>query len=582
MSNLKKFITNGKILILTCLVIVSFFFSSIGWRHVDSTESGRVIVAALILVIIYTLIVFELINRNLAALIGAAMSVAAYDCLVEFVTMEELLGWLDLETLSLLFGMMIIVNVLSGSGLFDFLAIWSYKQSRGHFWLLMTIMSIIAATLSALVDNVSTMLLLSPTLIRLSEFEHIDPRYVLMIMVIICNIGGCATPVGDPPNLIIIGNDIVSSIQVNFGSFTYYCAPGVILTIICALAYLRLRYKSKEGFRCSGHVEDFETHTTEEDKSIRSGDLVEELRMLELFSSKLNSHSQPLSEETEQLRCWLEERTDQLRCEAQSIDQLEMFGKSSGRRVSSRLDDQEIERLTQTHCIKDHRTLYESLAVLCVAILLFFLQSIPAFNLTLGWVSLFAGLTLLLLNSRKGEQSFEQIIVKIEWTTLMFFFALFITMEAMAKLGLIGFMGKQITQLIDCLPEGQVRDMGAITIVLWTSGLASACIDNVPFTSMMIKILATMIDAKAGAARAASMAPSSLRSLVFALAFGACYGGNGTLIGASANLVTAGVASRLGYPITFNGFFKFAAPITLLSLLVANLYLIVVFVWLGL
>lgn len=602
MTNLGRVAANGKIIILVGVVLISFFFSSLGWRHVESTERGRVIVSASILLLLYVLIVLELVNRNLAALIGAAASVAAYACLVEFVTMEQLLDWLDLETLSLLFGMMIIVNVLSGSGLFDFLAIWSYKQSRGRFWLLISMMSIITALLSALVDNVSTMLLLSPTLIKLSELEHIDPRHVLMIMVIVSNIGGCATPVGDPPNLIIIGNELANKLDINFGSFTAYCVPGVCLTLLCLLVYLKLRYKSKESFRgqstmqLDGHDDDSETPAASQ------GELADELEALSVFVGKLDSLRRPLSEASSQLRAQLDQRTKQLHSKLQ--EQLSTskttattttigmgqfvepagFEFDRGQRKSSRLNEEQIGQLMRTHRIKDHRTLYESLAVLCAAILLFFVQSIPGLQLTLGWVSLFAGLTLLVLNSRHGDHSFEEVVMRIEWTTLLFFSALFVTMEAMARLGLIGFLGNQVTLLIGQLPEGRLREMGAITIVLWASGLASACIDNVPFTSMMIKVLASMIEADRARATPDSppMKASALRALVFALSFGCCFGGNGSLIGASANLVTAGLSARLGYPITFNGFFKFAAPITVLTLMVANLYLIVVFVWLGL
>lgn len=554
--------TWSKVTLLTGAVVLSFYYSTISWRRVDSDESTRVIVAGAILFAMYALMVFELVNRNLAALIGAAVSVAAYDCLVDYVKMEQILEWEDLETLSLLFGMMIIVNVLALSGLFDYLAIWAYKRAAGHFWWLITIMSLITAVLSAFIDNVSSMLLMAPTLIKLAELEDLDPRPILIIMVLFCNIGGCATPVGDPPNLIIIGDPVTQELGIGFGSFTAYCAPCVLVTMATILVYLKLRYKSKESF--------ISENTTGNRDSVE--------------------HSAQIM---------------QLAIDLSGLDAVAAGPKGEPVRSNSVLS----EVITTTNAIKNKSILIKSLVVLVATILLFFSQSLPGTNLTLGWISLFAGLTLLVLCSGTkvrplreidacdvdddGEEEeeekdvFEHVVSNIEWSTLMFFFSLFIVMEVMEKLGLIGFIGQQISNSINQLPAGRIRDIGALTIILWSAGIASACIDNVPFTSMMIKVLATMLDTvqaeqKLVVAGSWSSPSLNIRSLIIALAFGACYGGNGTIIGASANLVTAGVAGRSGYPIHFNGFLRYATVPTLISLVVANIYLVVVFVFLDL
>lgn len=603
-----------KVTILTSVVIVSFIFSSLGWRQYETEEGTRLIIAALILIVMYLLMIFELVNRNLAALIGASAAVAAHDCLIDYVEMEEILKWEDLETLALLFGMMIIVNVLSESGLFNFLAIWSYSKSNGRFWLLITIMSFITAFLSAFIDNVSTMLLMSPTLIKLSELEHIDPRYVLMIMVIFCNIGGSGTPVGDPPNLIIINDPLTTELGITFSSFIAYCGPCVLLTIAIILVYLKLVYKSKESFRQETYTSKVDDTSTDEDmdgiatsKAPNTIDqLTSELRVLQGAQAQLDdlgarvtgSTDLKLRQELEQRINWLEDSISDLKFKQ---SQLSIEFDNPNLRRGSRFTDAEIAQLMRTYSIKSKPILIQSLVVLTATILLFFIQSLPGTHLTLGWISIFAGLTLLVMSSsvklaknneqndadeddkasyEHGADNLELVISKIEWSTLMFFFALFIVMEVMAKLGLIQFMGKQVTNLIDLIPDGQMRSIGAITIILWASGLASACIDNVPFTSMMIKVLGTIVVESRSSGP--SQAELPVKPLIFALVFGSCFGGNGSLIGASANLVTAGVAGRFGYPITFNGFLKFCAPVTIISLVTSNIYLVFVFVVWGL
>lgn len=531
--------------IITIIVIISFFMSSIGWRHVESTEFMRISVAGLILFLVYFLMIFELVNRNLAALIGAAAAVAAYDCLVEPLDKRELFEWEDLDTISLLLGMMIIVGVLKSSGIFEFLAVCCYKWSNRRLWLLIIVLSIVTAVLSALLDNVSTMLLMSPTLVKLSELERIDPRYLLMIMAVVSNIGGCATPIGDPPNLIIVGDKLISSLGVTFGSFTAYCAPCVLLSLVSVIIYLRLTFKSRESF---------------EIKHGQGGSRRSKGNALHLESSNQVGHVQSYLVNMD--KACLQRDND-----------------------PSELSDLDTDQLMRLHSIKSKPILVHSLAVLAVALPLFFLQSWPELRLTIGYVSLFAALILLITSSSikqtqnptepQDEDRFESIINMVEWSTLAFFFALFIVMEVMAKLGLIALMARGIGTLVDSIPAGQMRSAGAITIFLWSSGFVSALVDNVPFTSMMVKLLGSLIEQSGADTGSGAL---DTRPLVFALAFGACFGGNGSLIGASANLVTASVAGRYGYPISFNQFFKFGAPITVLSLLVANIYLITVFV----
>lgn len=539
--------------VITLIVLASFIASSIGWRHIESTEVLRISLAGLILFIVYMLMILELVNRNLAALIGAAMSVAAYDCLIEPLDKQELFEWEDLDTISLLLGMMVIVGILKSSGVFEFLAVCCYKWSSGRFWLLIVVLSMVTAIISALLDNVSTMLLMSPTLVKLGELERIDPRYLLMIMTVVSNIGGCATPIGDPPNLIIVGDAMISSLGITFSSFTAYCTPCVLLTLLSLFIYLKLVFKSRESFASQNNQLE---SNQDRARSSTTSQLADSGGVNGHFEANLGG-----------------QKGDQ---------QLNLPGGNDPEQGG----DLETSYLMRLPEIKSKPILFQTLAVLAFALPLFFLQSWPELKLTIGYVSLFAALVLLITSSsieqpadssdsNKNEDRFDAIISKVEWSTLMFFFSLFLVMEVMAKLGLIAFMADGINNLVELIPAGHLRSVGAITIFLWSSAIASALIDNVPFTSMMVKLLGSLIaksrlDTGSGALET--------RPLVFALAFGTCFGGNGSLIGASANLVTAGVSGRYGYPISFNQFFKFGAPITLLTMIVANVYLVIVFV----
>lgn len=657
-----------KVIVLTAVVVGAFAMSTICHTHIETSITTRVIVAAVVLLFMYALIVCELVNRSLAALIGAAVSVSVYDCLVELVEMEQIIEWEDLETLSLLFGMMLIVGVLARSGLFEFLAIWAYKCARGRFWTLVGIMMCITAILSALIDNVSTMLLMSTTLIKLSELEQIDPRYLLMIMVLVSNIGGCATPVGDPPNLIIINDEFTVSLGIGFGEFCAYAVPCVILCVLIMMLYLRCVYGDRRSFRgslgaaCDAkfYEQNLNSQTLPANNatSPRGSQRLNFVDAVKLFEPNPNQATNIIERVVDQrdvqqqhqreltaMMC-IDDKLKELCAERETIEladimqrvgaqvqrlQFQLQGDcvhSSGKVASgafTRVLTSSIERpasycsntrtfgdlsarhsdrsmstssslqndvsvrirdLENAHAIKSKAILWQSLIVLICAVVLFVLQSLPGLHLSLGWISLFAGLTLLVLSSSvqidaennddgdssHNQDAFDKLVGEIEWPTLIFFFGLFIVMEVMSKLGLIMFLGDKVVQLIEIIPSGTARSIGAITIILWASGIASSCIDNVPFTSMMIKVLAVMARASA-----ASGEQLNTKSLIFALAFGACLGGNGTLIGASANLVTAGIADKHNYRLTFNKFFKFAAPITILTLLVANIYLIVVF-----
>jgi Na+/H+ antiporter NhaD/arsenite permease-like protein len=184
-------------------------------------------------------------------------------------------------------------------------------------------------------------------------------------------------------------------------------------------------------------------------------------------------------------------------------------------------------------------------------------------HLNLAWIACMGAMMLMLVS---GFKDIEQIIEHVEWSTLMFFAALFILMRALDQLGLIQYFGLQVAGWIAQVPEGSGRLAAAVTLVVWIAGVGSAFIDNIPITGALIPVVVQL-----------SSAPLNLPigPLVWALALGACLGGNGTLVGASANVVAAGLLETAGHSMSFNYFFSRGAPVALVSLAIANVYLLV-------
>jgi Na+/H+ antiporter NhaD/arsenite permease-like protein len=216
--------------------------------------------------------------------------------------------------------------------------------------------------------------------------------------------------------------------------------------------------------------------------------------------------------------------------------------------------------------IKDFDLLVNSGIVLTGVILMFFLAAHPAVHLDLGWIAVLGAMALLLIS---GIHNIEELMMKVEWATLLFFAALFILMEALTEFGLIDWIGEGVSGMIRNFPVEQ-RQAYSIILVLWVSALSSSFIDNIPFTTAMIPVIKRIASDPQLIAEGLQ-----LRPLVWSLAFGACLGGNGTLIGASANVVMAGLAEQEGISITFNAFFKRGFPIMLMSTFVAMLYLLI-------
>ncbi|MDA9117132.1 ArsB/NhaD family transporter [Candidatus Poseidoniaceae archaeon] len=454
-----------------------------------------VLVGLGILLGVYALIITEYVHRTLAAALGGLLAVLALayytpaDAGVVF-SLGAVTTLIDWETIGLLLGMMVMVGILSHTGLFEWFAVQAYKQSGGSVWTLVVILCSVTAVLSAFLDNVTTMLLLTPVTIQLAKVLDLKPIPILISEVLFSNIGGAATMIGDPPNIMIgsglsataiekAGYPDLMSAGVTFNDFIIEMAPGILMTIVPSFMFIKWFY-----------AEEF-----------------------------------------------------------------------SGTRV------RDIAELESKYGIKDAAMLKVSGTILFLVVLNFFLH--PITHIAVSWIAL-VGAVLMLLATDRHE--LEAPLEHVEWTTLLFFAGLFVLVHALGYMGVIKFIGDYVTQGIEMFgtsADGDVvRLAAAILIILWVSAIASAFIDNIPYTATMIPVVMQIAD----------KLNIELGPLIWALAFGACLGGNGTLIGASANVVTAGMSEEAGYPISFNEFFKAGFPIMILTTAIVSVYMMLVYV----
>uniref|UniRef100_A0A3P8VB57 OCA2 melanosomal transmembrane protein n=2 Tax=Cynoglossus semilaevis TaxID=244447 RepID=A0A3P8VB57_CYNSE len=507
----------------------------------------QVAMAGVILAGVYVLIIFEIVHRTLAAMLGSLAALCALAIIGDRPSLVTVVEWIDFETLALLFGMMILVAVFSETGFFDYCAVKAYHLSRGRVWPMIIILCLIAALLSAFLDNVTTMMLFTPVTIRLCEVLNLDPRHVLIAEVIFTNIGGAATAVGDPPNVIIVSNQALRRQGIDFASFTGYMFLGISLVLLCSFPLLRLIYWNKKLYN---------------KESIEIVELQHEILVWRQTAQRIN----PASREETAVKCLLMQKVLNLE------NLLRKMMRTFQREISQEDKnwEQNIQELQKKHRITDKVLLVKCISVLVLVIVMFFLNSfVPGIHLDLGWIAVLGALWLLVL---ADIQDFEMILHRVEWATLLFFAALFVLMEALAQLQLIDYIGEQTALLIKAVPEDQ-RLAIAIILVMWVSALASSLIDNIPFTATMIPVLINLsqdVDVDL-----------PLKPLIFALAMGACLGGNGTLIGASANVVCAGIAEQHGYGFSFMQFFRLGFPMMIMTCVIGMCYLLATHVGLG-
>ncbi|KAB5583792.1 hypothetical protein PHYPO_G00099720 [Pangasianodon hypophthalmus] len=507
----------------------------------------QVLIAGLILAGVYVLIIFEIVHRTLAAMLGSLAALAALAYIGDRPSLMTVVEWIDFETLALLFGMMILVAIFSETGFFDYCAVKAYRLSRGRVWPMIIILCLIAAILSAFLDNVTTMMLFTPVTIRLCEVLNLDPRHVLIAEVIFTNIGGAATAVGDPPNVIIVSNQDLRKKGLDFAAFTGYMFLGICLVLLTSFPFLRILYWNKKLYN---------------KESSEIVELKHEILVWRQTAQRIN----PASREETAVKCLLMQKV--LNLESLLRKKLRTFQ----RQISQEDKNWEsnIQELQKTHRITDKVLLVKCVSVLCIVIFMFFLNSFVAgIHLELGWIAVLGALWLLIL---ADIQDFEIILHRVEWATLLFFASLFVLMEALAQLQLIDYIGAQTAALIKAVPEGE-RLAIAIILVMWVSALASSLIDNIPFTATMIPVLINLSQD--------DDVNLPVKPLIFALAMGACLGGNGTLIGASANVVCAGIAEQHGYGFSFMEFFRLGFPMMMMTCTIGMCYLLATHIGLG-
>ncbi|XP_049470105.1 P protein [Panthera uncia] len=489
----------------------------------------------------------EIVHRTLAAMLGSLAALAALAVIGDRPSLTHVVEWIDFETLALLFGMMILVAIFSETGFFDYCAVKTYQLSRGRVWAMIIMLCLIAAVLSAFLDNVTTLLLFTPVTIRLCEVLNLDPRQVLIAEVIFTNIGGAATAIGDPPNVIIVSNQELRKMGLDFAGFTAHMFVGICLILLFSFPLLRLLFWNKK------------LYNREPSEIV---ELKHEIHVWRLTAQRIS----PASREETAVRGLLLGKV-------QALEHLLARRLHTFHRQISQEDknwETNIQELQKKHRISDRILLTKCLMVLGFVIFMFFLNSfVPGVHLDLGWIAIMGAIWLLIL---ADIHDFEIILHRVEWATLLFFAALFVLMEALAHLHLIEYVGEQTALLIKMVPEDR-RLTIAIILVVWVSAIASSLIDNIPFTATMIPVLLNLSQDP----EVSLPAPP----LMYALALGACLGGNGTLIGASSNVVCAGIAEQHGYGFSFMEFFRLGFPMMVVSCTVGMCYLLVAHVVMG-
>lgn len=421
--------------------------------------------AVAVLLFTYVAIMTERLNRAIVALLGAVIVIAS-----GILNQEQAVAGIDFNTIGLLTGMMVIVSIARKSGIFEFLAIWAAKRAKGNPAGILAMLVLVTAVFSALLDNVTTVMLVVPvTLVICSQLKV--PAYpFLLSQVLASNIGGTATLIGDPPN-IIIG----AQVGLTFNSFVVNLAPviGVIL-VVHAVAI---------------HV---------------------------FWGRKLQA-------------------TSESRARIMDLD--------------------------ERKAISDKVLLAKSLAVLAGVLVAF--VGARFIGLESGTIGMAGAALLLLLDnvgkpSGKQNESVTRVFNEVEWVTLFFFIGLFIVVKGVEHTGVLETLAAHLLKATG----GDLHSTGVG--ILWASAMLSAVVDNIPFVATMIPMVKSMAPAFGG--------PEGLMPLWWALSLGACLGGNGTLVGASANLTVAGIAERSGIPFRFMTFTKHALPMMIVHIAICHLY----------
>jgi len=407
-------------------------------------------------VLVYIIISTDLINKTVVALLGASLFI-----FTGLIKSENVYGFIDWNVVFLLVSMMVIVNITRKTGIFQYIAIKTAKLARGEPIAILILMAMITCALSAVLDNVTTVLIIMPVLILIAVELGTSPIPFIITGAIASNVGGTATLIGDPPN-IMIG----SAANLDFISFVVNLGPLVLIlmAVLALIYYLMYRKELVVSNERKAKIMDFD-----ESKSIT-----------------------------------------------------------------------------------DKKLLVKCLTVLGLVIFGFLFHGLLKIDAAL--IAL-AGASVLMLLA--GSHEVDEFIRDVEWGTIFFFVGLFILVGGLVDLGIMKVLAAKILALTD----GNI--MTTSILLIWVSGFLSAVVDNIPYVATMIPLIQDMGN---------SLGQAQIEPLWWSLAIGACFGGNGTLVGASANVVSVGLANKSGYKISFWDFTKVGSFITLITLVISTAY----------
>jgi Na+/H+ antiporter NhaD/arsenite permease-like protein len=422
-------------------------------------------VSTCILAVTYATIMSEKVNRAVVALVGAGVMV-----LVGVLDQEEAIHGIDFNTIGLLTGMMILVSISRRSGMFQYLAIWSAQVARAHPAGILFILQITTAVLSAFLDNVTTVLLIVPVTLAICKTLEVPVYPYLFAEIFASNIGGTATLIGDPPN-ILIG----SQVGLTFNDFVYELTPVILLVMVVQALIIHLFWG----------------------KDLRASHDAEE----------------------------------------------------------------KVMAMKAVESIEDWRLLKQSLTVLTLVMVTFVLAR--PLHLEPATIALTGAAILMLLDNwthhaEKAAHNIHATFGDVEWITIFFFIGLFVVVHGVDVGGLLRLLANELV----AATGGHLSTAGYA--ILWASAFLSAIVDNIPFVATMIPLIKNMAPAFGG--------PEHIEPLWWCLSLGACLGGNGTLVGASANLTVAGISERNGVPFRFLTYTLYAAPMTIVSIAICNVY----------
>jgi Na+/H+ antiporter NhaD/arsenite permease-like protein len=418
----------------------------------------------------YALIVSEKIHKTIVAVCGAAIMIV-----IGILTQEEAFHSLELgvdwNVVFLLISMMVIINIMKPTGVFEYIAIRSAKAAKGEPFKIMVIFSLVTAFLSAFLDNVTTVLLIAPVTLLICQALELDVVPYLITEALASNIGGTATLIGDPPNIMI-----ASKAQLDFMAFIYNLSPVIIVVLAAYIISIKF-----------------------------------------IFGNRLTVR--------EELKA-------------------------------------RVMAMNEKDAIKDPVLLKKSLIVLAITIVGFVFHGM--LHLQPATIALFGAGLLLLISGIKDP---HHVLAEVEWATIFFFIGLFIIIGGVVKVGLVTWMSLEVLKIT----QGNL--FGTSMVVMWFSAFASAFIDNIPYVATMNPLIIDMAKQLwPGLSGTQLLHHPDLMPIWWSLALGACLGGNGTAIGASANVIVVGMAEKMGHPISFKKFMLYGMPLMIESVIICTIY----------